>query len=407
MSEAATVVEVISLKENAAGFDLTFADGAYVGADLNVDGTADENTLTVSVAVAMTNGVKITGGATTATHELLVLGNNLGGNDTLTGGAGNDTIGGGAGSDSLVGGEGSDTFVYDSAVADETGAGVETIAGGNGTDTIVVAGGTTGVNFSTDTISGVETLELSTSTDVQTVTMLDAQVDALSDINADGDQIVLADVMTSDMLDGTVVNGELTIQVKDVAGNALTLVDGVMDAVADLLKVDASGLTGANALTFEGLAETTARVSVTGGAGNDVVKGTNTALVDTLVGGAGNDEITGGAGADSLVGGEGDDVFRFASGAELNDDATVIGGNGTDTIEITAADTGLVDADFDHVSGVEVLTLTGASAAVLATYASAAGIGSVNTGAANTALTSTMSTVLSVDAEALADGHLE
>ena len=69
----------------------------------------------------MTNGVTINASGLTGTNHIAVDGTNLGGTDTITGGAagndvlaggsGNDTITGGAGSDLLTGGLGADTFV--------------------------------------------------------------------------------------------------------------------------------------------------------------------------------------------------------------------------------------------------------------------------------------------------------
>ena len=109
-----------------------------------------------------------------------------------------------------------------------------------------------------------------------------------------GDKITVSDAMTSDMLgaldaDKTVVNGTLELRLTEQGGataQALTLLEGTMDDATDLLKVDASGLTTDDTLTFIGSAETTARVSVTGGDGADSIVGSNAALTDTISGGA-------------------------------------------------------------------------------------------------------------------------
>ena len=93
--------------------------------------------------------------------------------------------------------------------------------------------------------------------------------------------------------------------------------------------VDGSGLTASGAggaLTVTTIATT--GVTVTGGAGNDVIVGSSAAgKVDTLTGGAGNDNITGGAGNDVISGGDGNDTL---SGLAGND--TITGGAGDDTI---------------------------------------------------------------------------
>lgn len=307
-------------------------------------------------------------------------------NDTLSGGSGNDTIEGKAGFDSLSGGNDDDSFVYDSAAPDATGLG-ETIAGGDGTDRIVVAGGTTSVNFSDDSISNIETLELTQTVvgaadgNAQSLRMTHAQIDALSTINAAvGDNITLHDAMTSDMLGAadankTVVNGTLELKLTEQTGNiaqALTLLDGAMDDVSDLLKVDASGLIGGDILTFIGSAETTARVSVTGGDGADSIVGSNSSLTDIIFGGSGNDTITGGAGADNLSGGDGEDVFIVLAGTEHGGSETITGGFQSDTVRFASAttnDTLTLSAnvtDTDNVLNVVISTAAGATSGTTA-----------------------------------------
>ena len=294
-------------------------------------------------------------------------------NDTLLGGNGNDTIEGKSGVDSLVGGEGDDSFVYDSAVADATGSG-EVIAGDGGTDRIVVAGGTTAVNFSDDTITSIETLELTQKVDgsgdsnAQSLRMTDAQIDALLTINAAvGDKITLHDAMTSDMLGAadankTVVNGTLELKLTEQSGTiaqALTLLEGTMDDAGDLLKVDASGLTGDDTLTFIGSAETTAAVSVTGGDGADSIVGSNANLTNTISGGKGNDTIEGKAGVDSLSGGDNDDSFVYDSAAADATGAgeTIAGDGGTDRIVVAGGTTAINFSD-DTITSIEILELT-------------------------------------------------
>lgn len=237
--------------------------------------------------------------------------------DSITGGAGNDTITGGAGVDSLVGGTGNDVFVYDSSAADATGV-AETITGGAETaDTIVVAGGTTAVDFSDDSITTIDTLELTKASDLSTadnnaqaLSLTANQVDGFTTINAaatnitTGDIITVTNAMTAAMLDGTAINGQLVLKASDVASNALTLVDGVLSGT-DVLYVDANELTGTNAFNLNANAELDATTAI-------VFRGG--AAADTVVGGAGADTITGGEGADSMAGGTGADTFVFAAG---------------------------------------------------------------------------------------------
>ena len=71
------------------------ADSQVSTADANGDGT--QNDIQISASVAMTNGVTISGAGLTGSNRITVVGTNLGGADTITGGAGVDTIDGGAG----------------------------------------------------------------------------------------------------------------------------------------------------------------------------------------------------------------------------------------------------------------------------------------------------------------------
>ena len=88
-------------------------------ADANGDGT--RNDLQISASVAMTNAVTINAAGLTGTNRITVVGTNLGGADTITGGAGADTIDGGAGNDTITG-----------------GAGADNMTGGTGADTFVI-----------------------------------------------------------------------------------------------------------------------------------------------------------------------------------------------------------------------------------------------------------------------------
>jgi Ca2+-binding RTX toxin-like protein len=377
---------------------LTFTDNGTATSDLNnvtnieVITLGDAMTSVITVDTLVASGQTLTVDATglSGTNTLNWDGSaesnghfsvdGSGNNDTITGGAGNDTFTGGAGVDSLTGGNGNDVFVYNSAVADQTGAG-ETIAGGNNTDSIVVAGGSTMVNFSNDSISNVETLEMTLNVlgnadgNDQTVKMTDGQVDALSSINAnDGttsgssDRIIISDTMTSDMLSNaavgggiTVVNGTLTVELTEQSGataQALTLAEGNLTSNSDLLKVDASMLTTNDTLSFDASAETTARVSVTGGVSDDAIVGSNANLTDTLSGGSGNDTIEGKAGVDSLLGNDGDDTFVYDSATTdaTGSGETINGGNDTDRILVAGGNTA-VNFSNDTIISIETLEL--------------------------------------------------
>jgi Ca2+-binding RTX toxin-like protein len=88
----------------------------------------------------------------------------------------------------------------------------------------------------------------------------------------------------------TMTNVE-TLQLDDGSSYNLTTNDATVASGATLT-VDASALTGTNALTFDGSAETNGLFAITGGAGNDTVKyGANLSASDTFNGGAGNDTL--------------------------------------------------------------------------------------------------------------------
>lgn len=116
----------------------------------------------------------------------------LDGNDIIYGGAGNDkiyggdgtgdittgadTIYGGAGADTIYGGSGADVFIISTSTDDASG---EIYNGGTEIDTLRILGTST-VNLSDDTIIGVETLDLTTDSGAQTVTLTATQKNAFT-----------------------------------------------------------------------------------------------------------------------------------------------------------------------------------------------------------------------------------
>ncbi len=107
-------------------------------------------------------------------------------------------------------------------------------------------------------------------------------------------------------------------------------VDFTGSLLGKVTSFDASGVTAtgnAGAVTFA-TSSTNLNVSITGGAGNDVLDGSSTTdatKVVTINAGAGDDFIIGGAGNDVLNGGEGNDIIIGGAGAD-----TLTGGAGND-----------------------------------------------------------------------------
>ncbi|MTH61830.1 calcium-binding protein [Paracoccus litorisediminis] len=100
----------------------------------------------------------------------------------------------------------------------------------------------------------------------------------------------------------------------------------VTTTTGGLLTIDASALASSHALTLDGTSVGGGRLSVLGGAGNDVLTGGGRAdnLVggdgaDIINGGGGDDHIIGGLGGDVLSGGAGNDTFSFSLAFPLSD----------------------------------------------------------------------------------------
>jgi len=264
---------------------------------------------------------------------------------------------GGAINDSLVGGAGNDTFTVSTATSATALTATDTVTGGAGTDTLAITLATNALT--TVTLTGV--------TNIEVITVKDGGVN-------------LAAAITSG-------NG---VFVTTTTGTIQTTVGNV----------DGSGMTGGGALTFNGSGETDSTMSITGGAGGDILTGGSKA--DTIIGGAGTDAINGGAGADSLSGGDGVDTFTVSTLTDFVSLATVetvSGGAGNDILTFTEAATTVVNStDLTAISSIETITFagTGTSSIILTDAVYTAN------GAATLAITDSEATAaLTVNASAL------
>ncbi|MCZ4271948.1 DUF4214 domain-containing protein [Maritalea porphyrae] len=117
--------------------------------------------------------------------------------------------------------------------------------------------------------------------------------------------------------------------------------------------VDASGVTAGNVTVATAA---TTGVTISGGAGNDVLSGSSAAgKTDTINGNAGNDVLNGGAGNDTINGGAGTDTIMGGLGID-----TLTGGADADTFMYTAAaqsNSVNVDVITDFVSGTDKLSI--------------------------------------------------
>ena len=275
----------------------------------------------------------------------------LGGIDTISTGGGDDILVGGQGDDILNGGIGNDTFLY------TMGDGADTVTGGTGTDKLVISGVTAAVGIaSNDTLDVVTVGGVITRIETGTLSSIE-QVSA------------------------------------DLAGNTVGTGDTLSygsNLVAEGVVVD---LTAGAATGFTSIANIE---NVTGGAGNDRLKGDSNRNV--LIGGTGNDTFVVTAGGDSYNGTSGTDTLDFsgilsgvsinltspngsASGIDVgsstftNMDA-IIGGGGNDTYVVSSAnglnivtetatggtDTVQSSVNFTLGANYENLTLTGNTA---------------------------------------------
>ena len=266
------------------------------------------------------------------------------GADVIHGGHGNDRIFGGDGNDVIFGGAGNDiVFAEDGQDSVQGGAGDDVLSGGDGNDRLF--GDADNDVLSGD--AGDDVLDGGTGHDTLAG---GAGSDAL--LGAEGNDVFVAGTAT--ILSHDIPSSD------DVASNTIVSSDG-NDTIYGGAGADTYDASTARTNVTIDLAACTAtgtgigadRVfeveNATGGSGNDVLVGNQTA--NALLGGAGQDELTGGAGDDQLSGGQGDDVFRaavLASDSDVGDDGDdlVDGGEGSDTYDASRASNS-VDIDLN------------------------------------------------------------
>ena len=324
------------------------------GGTLTIDG-ATSTALTVNASALTTATVNVTGGAGADTLT------GGGGADIITGGAGADTLTGGGGTDIITGGIGNDII----NLGNTNFATGESIDGGADADSIVLTNATT-IDFTTGTVTNVETLTGSGGND--TVTMLATQFAGFStainlglgtdilNVVANGDISALATVAPGGVetgnLTGTGGTDSITLtgaQLNNIltGTGTINLGAGVGDTInltSTSTELNTLGATNASIQGVEAISVATATAgvtvtltgqteafTVTGSSFNDTLTGGTGA--DTINGGVGTDTITGGAGADTLTGGTGADTFIVNSGQTV----VTIGGVG-DTGTISGFD---------------------------------------------------------------------
>ena len=341
----------------------SITSGATTSLTPSAQTTAVSGTLQVTDGTATADVVGLylgTGGNNTATAPNPTAPNAMygfGGTDKFTGGAAADSIFGGAGADTLSGGDGNDTF----NLANGNFVSGESIDGGADADAIVLTNATT-VNFTSGTISNVETLTGSSGND--TITMSATQWAGFSTINLGSGTNVLNVVASGDISAGPTptVSNVTTGNLTGTSGNdTITLTGAQLDAIiigagtinlgtgTDTINLTSTsadlntlGATNASIQGVEAISAATAVSGVT-----ITLSGQTEGF--TITGSANNDTITGGRGADTMTGGAGVDRFVFNSASSPG----TVGGSG-DAGTITGYD---VITDFSPNAGGDVLDM--------------------------------------------------
>ena len=255
------------------------------------------------------------------------------GTSSFTNGGTLTTIRGDWGDDNLIGGSSSDTF-YALGGSDYIvpGAGNDTVYGGEGNDWIDI-----------DANHGQDVLYGGPGSNFYNFTAVDySQPETIigSTNAADIDTILLA-------------TGGSGTQVLHIGADYIKTSAGA--TVASFQNVDALQLGDDN---YSIIFDAPSPLSITGGAGNAAMTGTDAA--DTLYGGSGNDTINGLGGNDTLGGGDGSDTINAGDG----DDVIFETAGGNDVINGGAGNDIL---DYSNAFGQMVLTVTASQASSTAT----------------------------------------
>ena len=273
---------------------------------------------------------------------------------TISGDATDNVLIGGAGPDSISGGDGNDTIDADDQ---------DSISGGGGSDTVRFAAAVSASNLLDADLDSVESVLINNTGNA--AYDFSAQSEALNISGGNGDDTITGSSASDTLFGGAgtdvLIATDTDVLIDGGAGSADTVqfsaaVSAANLANGDLVNTEAILITNASSAAYDFSAQTE-NLSITGGD-----------AVDSITGGSGNDTITGNGGADSLLGGGGDDLFRYTTPSEVAEDATIIGGLGTDTLRMATGESQIAisDVTFQKGSQLEVLDLAGSGDIVLA-----------------------------------------
>jgi S-layer protein len=398
----------------------------------------------VSIGAALPVATAVTGGAGA---ETITIGST---SKAISLGAGNDTVttttaavatggsvaaGDGTGdtiimTDALAAGaDGSSTFnskftgfeilrISDAMVEDALD-----LDGINAVSTVILAAGATTATIGNLASGGKVQFNTTDSTGTTTINVKSAVANANDVLNLaifnSGDAYAAATVLAANVETINISAADAVTTGSDATTNSMTLTAAAATSITVtgnngltltptgsilVTNFDASGVVANNTLATATLAATTdtaialavtyaslnatanAAVTITGGAGNDVLTGSTAAVnVDT---------ITGGAGADTITGGTGNDVIILTETTAAIDTVvlTATATNGVDTIRGFAAGTGI-----DVVNVINAQTTVGTGDDATAVFASTSSSAVLTTGASAFVLTGIATTTTLTD----------
>ena len=297
---------------------------ADAGDQLIVNGGAGNDTINASTLPAGAISLTLNGG----TGDDVLTGSQ--GNDTLLGDDGNDLVVGGRGDDLALLGAGNDTFFWN------PGDGSDTVEGQAGTDRLDFGGSNASENIDISANGGRARFFR----DVANVTMDLNGVERI-DFHAFGgaDNIVINDLTGTDLpLAGVAIDleGALGSGVGDGQVDRVTVNGTAGDDAINLLSINGGAgvlITGSPAPIAIFHADAGDQLIINGGTGNDTINASGliaNSIGLTLNGGAGNDVLTGSQGDDVVVGGTGNDLAFLGAG---NDVFVWNPGDSSDTVE--------------------------------------------------------------------------
>lgn len=346
---------------NAFTLALAADQVATTATTINAGGNSGGFTLTGLGAAAHT----VTGGSGS---DLFAFGANLGATDAITGGDGTDTLSANGAQLAAVTAavKPTVTTVETLMIADDVGATVTTVDaslfGGSVSNARVADQGAAGV--AAITFNGLKAAASGSSNNIRldgdvgatggtlTFNILNAQdagtanavtLDLRGGATTATSAVVLngVETLTVDTTNGT---GAKTFNITDAALQSLTVMGGQNVTInganlgAGVTTINATGMTGAAALTATLNPAATSGAAVTTAGGADVIVGSQ--LNDTISTAGGADDITGLGGADKLNGGTGNDTFRYTAANQTGVATFGTGSTSTATLDVLTVNAG-------------------------------------------------------------------